>query len=128
MQVTAIKDQKRRGDTNERGLAMSRGARGFTHLCQTDAKAGDIGDQPANLDCVCQSTGGPGRMQRRRGIEIAAEDLAHFSPYPTNRVKRFGEYPARTSTEIPPPNKQLPPRRPTPVAHAAQTQLSSVAW
>jgi hypothetical protein len=45
---------------------------------------------------------------RRRGIEIAAEDLAHFSPYPTNRVKRFGEYPARTPTEIQPPNKHLP--------------------
>jgi len=30
---------------------------------------------------------------RRRGIEIAAEDLAHFTPYPTSRVKRFGEYP-----------------------------------
>jgi len=30
---------------------------------------------------------------RRRGIEIPAEDLAHLSPYPTGRVKRFGEYP-----------------------------------
>jgi TnpA family transposase len=56
---------------------------------------------------------------RRRGIEIAAEDLAHFSPYPTNRVKRFGEYPARISTEILAPNKQLPPRQPTPAAQAA---------
>jgi len=56
---------------------------------------------------------------RRRGIEIATEDLAHFSPYPTNRVKRFGEYPARISTEIPPLNKHLPPRQPPPVAHAA---------
>ena len=56
---------------------------------------------------------------RRRGIEIAAEDLAHFSPYPTNRVKRFGEYPARISTEIPPPNKHLPPRQSAPVAQAA---------
>jgi len=56
---------------------------------------------------------------RRRGIEIAAEDLAHFGPYPTNRVKRFSEYPARISTEIPPPNKHLPPRPPTPAAQAA---------
>jgi TnpA family transposase len=56
---------------------------------------------------------------RRRGIEIAAEDLAHFSPYPTNRVKRFGEYPARISTEILAPNKHLPPRQPTPAAQAA---------
>ena len=56
---------------------------------------------------------------RRRGIEIAAEDLAHFSPYPTNRVKRFGEYPARISTEIQPPNKHLPPRQPAPLAQAA---------
>jgi hypothetical protein len=56
---------------------------------------------------------------RRRGIEIAAEDLAHFSPYPTNRIKRFGEFSARISTEIPPPNKHLPPRQPAPVAQAA---------
>ena len=56
---------------------------------------------------------------RRRGIEIAAEDLAHFSPYPTSRVKRFGEYPTRISTEVPPPNKHLPPRQPSPLAQAA---------
>jgi TnpA family transposase len=56
---------------------------------------------------------------RRHGIEIAAEDLAHFSPYPTSRIRRFGEYPALISTEILPPNKQLPLRRPTPVAQAA---------
>ena len=30
-----------------------------------------------------------------RGINIAAEDLAHFSPYPTSKVKRFGDYPAQ---------------------------------
>ena len=56
---------------------------------------------------------------RRRGIEIAAEDLAHFTPYPTSRVKRFGEYPTRISTEIPSPNQHLPPRRPAPAAQAA---------
>jgi TnpA family transposase len=56
---------------------------------------------------------------RRRGIEISAEDLAHFSPYPTSRVKRFGEYPASIATDIRPPNKHLPPREPAPVAQAA---------
>jgi Tn3 transposase DDE domain len=44
---------------------------------------------------------------RRRGIEIAAEDLAHFSPYPTGRVKRFGQYPASITTDVRPPNKHL---------------------
>ena len=56
---------------------------------------------------------------RRRGIEIAAEDLAHFTPYPTSRVKRFGQYPTRISTEIPSPNKHLLPRQPAPAAQAA---------
>ncbi len=55
----------------------------------------------------------------RRGIEIAAEDLAHFTPYPTSRVKRFGEYPTRISIEVPPPNKHLPPRQTPPLAQAA---------
>jgi TnpA family transposase len=55
----------------------------------------------------------------RRGIEITAEDLARFSPYPTSRVKRFGEYPASITSEIPPPNKHLPPRQSAPVAQAA---------
>jgi hypothetical protein len=56
---------------------------------------------------------------RRRGIEIAAEDLAHFSPYPTSRGKRFGQYPANITTDIWPPNKHLPPRQPASVAQAA---------
>lgn len=46
----------------------------------------------------------------RRGIEIPAEDLAYFSPYPTSKVKRFGEYPAQISTEVGPPNRHLPQR------------------
>jgi hypothetical protein len=37
---------------------------------------------------------------RRRGIEIAAEDLAHFSPYPISRVKRFGQYTARALVHL----------------------------
>ena len=56
---------------------------------------------------------------QRRGIEISAEDLAHFSPYPTSRVKRFGDYPACITTEISPPNKHLPPRQPAAMAQAA---------
>jgi len=56
---------------------------------------------------------------RRRGIEIATEDLAHLSPYPTGRVKRFGQYPASITAETQPPNKCLPPRQPSTVAQAA---------
>lgn len=48
---------------------------------------------------------------RRRGIEIPAEDLAHLSPYPTGRVKRFGEYPVSIQTESMPPYRELPPGR-----------------
>jgi hypothetical protein len=51
---------------------------------------------------------------RQRGIEIAAEDLSHFSPYPTSRVKRFGEYPANIKTESRPPDRHLPPGMRTP--------------
>jgi TnpA family transposase len=45
---------------------------------------------------------------RRQGIEIPTEDLTYFSPYPTSKVKRFGEYPARIRTEAGPPNRNLP--------------------
>ena len=34
-----------------------------------------------------------------RGINVAAEDLAHLSPYPTSKVKRFGDYPAQVITD-----------------------------
>jgi hypothetical protein len=43
-----------------------------------------------------------------RGINIAAEDLAHFSPYPTSKVKRFGDYPAQVATDSRPIQKHLP--------------------
>jgi hypothetical protein len=43
-----------------------------------------------------------------RGINIAAEDLAHFSPYPTSKVKRFGDYPAQVITDSRPIQKHLP--------------------
>jgi hypothetical protein len=43
-----------------------------------------------------------------RGINIAAEDLAHFSPYPTSKVKRFGDYPAQVSIDSRPIRKHLP--------------------
>jgi hypothetical protein len=42
------------------------------------------------------------------GINIAAEDLAHFSPYPTSKVKRFGDYPAQVTTDSRPIQKHLP--------------------
>jgi TnpA family transposase len=45
---------------------------------------------------------------RRQGIEIPPEDLTYFSPYPTSKVKRFGEYPSRIRTETGPPNRNLP--------------------
>jgi hypothetical protein len=45
---------------------------------------------------------------RRRGVDIATEDLAYFSPYPTSKVKRFGEYPAHIKTDTRPPNRHLP--------------------
>ena len=43
-----------------------------------------------------------------RGINIAAEDLAHFSPYPTSKVKRFGDYPAQVIIDDRPIQKHLP--------------------
>jgi TnpA family transposase len=43
-----------------------------------------------------------------QGINIAAEDLAHFSPYPTSKVKRFGDYPAQVITDSRPIQKHLP--------------------
>jgi hypothetical protein len=43
-----------------------------------------------------------------RGINIAAEDLAHFSPYPTSKVKRFGDDPAQVITDARPIQKHLP--------------------
>jgi hypothetical protein len=45
---------------------------------------------------------------RSQGIEIHPEDLTYFSPYPTSKVKRFGEYPVRIRTETGPPNRYLP--------------------
>jgi Tn3 transposase DDE domain len=42
-----------------------------------------------------------------RGINIAAEDLAHFSPYPTSKVKRFGDYLAQVITDSWPIQKHL---------------------
>jgi TnpA family transposase len=47
---------------------------------------------------------------RERGIVISSEDLAHFSPYPTSRVKRFGQYPATVKADPRPPVRGLPPR------------------
>ena len=49
---------------------------------------------------------------RRRGIDVTAEDLSYFSPYPTSKVKRFGEYPARINAESALPNRNLPARAP----------------
>ena len=46
---------------------------------------------------------------RRRGIEVSAEDLAHLSPYPTGRVKRFGEYPLTVKVDPRSPIRDLPP-------------------
>ena len=43
-----------------------------------------------------------------RGINIAAEYLAHFSPYPTSKVKRFGDYPAQVIIDDRPIQKHLP--------------------
>jgi len=43
-----------------------------------------------------------------RGIHIAAQDLEHFSPYPTSKVKRFGDYPAQMITDSRPIQKLLP--------------------
>jgi hypothetical protein len=54
---------------------------------------------------------------RVRGIEILAKDLAYFSPYPTSKVKRFGQYPASVKTDSRPPNRTLPTGIPaTPIA------------
>ncbi len=47
---------------------------------------------------------------RERGIEISPEDLAYFSPYPTSRVKRFGQYPAAVKTDPRQPVRYLPTR------------------
>jgi hypothetical protein len=43
-----------------------------------------------------------------RGINIAAEHLAHFSPYPTSKVKRFGDYPAQVIIDSRPIQMHLP--------------------
>ena len=43
-----------------------------------------------------------------RGINIAAEDLVHFSPYPTSKVKRFGDYPAQVIIDSRPIQMHLP--------------------
>ena len=59
---------------------------------------------------------------RRRGIDIPAEDLTHFSPYPTSKVKRFGEYPPVIKTATRPPNRHLPPRTQTSLAPAVSTR------
>lgn len=45
---------------------------------------------------------------RRRGVEVSAADLAYFSPYPTSRLKRFGEYPATVKVDPRPPIRDLP--------------------
>jgi TnpA family transposase len=55
---------------------------------------------------------------RRRGIDIPAEDLTHFSPYPTSKVKRFGEYPPHIRTQTRPPNRHLPASTQTSLAPA----------
>lgn len=47
---------------------------------------------------------------RGRGIDISPEDLAYFSPYPTSRVKRFGQYPATVKTDPRLPIRGLPTR------------------
>ena len=56
---------------------------------------------------------------RRRGIEISAADLAYFSPYPTSRVKRFGEYPATVMIDPRPLIRDLPLRTGDTVVSAA---------
>jgi hypothetical protein len=43
-----------------------------------------------------------------RGVNIAAEDLAHFSPYPTSKVKRFGNYAAQIPIDFRPIQKHSP--------------------
>ena len=55
---------------------------------------------------------------RRRGIDIPAEDLTHFSPYPTSKVKRFDEYPPLIKTATRPPNRHLPAGTQTSLAPA----------
>lgn len=54
-----------------------------------------------------------------KGIAISATDLAHFSPYPTGRVNRFGVYPSRIKTESGLPNRHLPRAPDSPNARAA---------
>jgi hypothetical protein len=41
-------------------------------------------------------------------VQAALQDLAHFSPYPTSKVKRFGDYPAQVITDSRPIQKHLP--------------------
>lgn len=43
-----------------------------------------------------------------RGIYIAAEDLEHFSPYPTSKVKPFTDCPAQVITDSRPIRMHLP--------------------
>jgi TnpA family transposase len=45
---------------------------------------------------------------RARGIAISPEDLAYMSPYPTSRLKRFGQYPAAVDIEDLPLVRTLP--------------------
>ena len=44
----------------------------------------------------------------RRGVDISPDDLAHFSPYPTSKVKRFGEYPRHIKVDARAPTRNLP--------------------
>ena len=45
------------------------------------------------LQTVADQTDALHELQQR-GVHITAEDLSYFSPYPTSKVKRFGQYPA----------------------------------
>jgi len=59
------------------------------------------------LQTVADQTDALHELQRR-GIHITAEDLSYFSPFPTSKVKRFGDYPPHIKTDPRPPNRRLP--------------------
>jgi len=59
------------------------------------------------LQTVADQTDALHELQRR-GIEITAEDLSYLSPFPTSKVKRFGDYPPHIKTDPRPPNRRLP--------------------
>jgi hypothetical protein len=48
------------------------------------------------------------QQAERRGEIRESRSLAHFSPYPKSKVKRFGYYPAQVITDSRPIQKNLP--------------------